>query len=147
MHTSLSARITLWVNRFIMAVLVILAIIMPQLLLWYATLRPMGMNVPYAIAIAFYICLPAVGWALWAMERIIRRILTGDIFVTENVRSIRQIRWCCVAVGLITFVDAFFYPPMVLIFVIMSFLALVVNLVGQVMKAAVEIREENDLTV
>ena len=36
---------------------------------------------------------------------------------------------------------------MIFISTIMAFLALVVTVVGQVMKAAVELREENDLTV
>ena len=42
---------------------------------------------------------------------------------------------------------AFFYPPLVFMTVIMAFLALAVSVVKNVMAAAVEIREENDLTV
>ena len=39
------------------------------------------------------------------------------------------------------------YPPLVFLAVIMAFLALVVSVVGNVLSAAVSIREENDLTI
>ena len=51
------------------------------------------------------------------------------------------------AVALICLPAAVFYPPLVFMAVIMAFLALVVNVVGSVMNAAVAIREENDLTI
>ena len=76
-----------------------------------------------------------------------RRILTGEVFVLPNVHSIRRIRWYCAAVCLICFPAAFFYPPLVFMVVIMAFLSLIVSVLGSVLKAAVTIREENDLTI
>ena len=39
------------------------------------------------------------------------------------------------------------YPPLIFLAVIMAFLAMAVSVVKNVMAAAVELREENDLTV
>lgn len=94
-----------------------------------------------------YCCVPAVLYALSCMERLVRNILKEDVFVTQNVRFLRRIRWCCAAVSGICLPAAFFYPPLIFMTTIMAFLALAVSVVKNVMAAAVEIREENDLTV
>ena len=120
---------------------------MPALLDWYQQLRPLGQHGAAAILIGFYCCVPAVALALWELERVLNNILKDLVFVPRNVKSIRRVCRCCLAVALICLPAAFFYPPLVFMVVIMAFLALVVNVVGNVMKAAVAIREENDLTI
>lgn len=142
-----AARVTLWVNRAVGLVLAVLVFAMPRLLDWFQTLRPLGEYGAAAIMIGFYCCVPMIGLALWKLDRLLRNILRGAVFVQENVSGIRAVRWCCLGVSLICLPMAFFYPTLIFIVVIMGFLSLVVNVVCQVMKAAVAIREENDLTV
>ena len=81
------------------------------------------------------------------MDRLVSNILHQAVFVTENVRFLRRIRWCCAAVSLVCLIAGLFYQPLLFLAVIMAFLALTVSVVKNVMAAAVEIREENDLTV
>lgn len=147
MSVSISAKLTLWVNRFIALILLALVFVMPGVLRWYQSVRPLGAPALAAIKIGFYCCVPAVALALWELERLLKNILADAVFVRRNVQSIRRIRWCCVAVALICLPAAAFYLPLVFMVVIMAFLALVVNVVANVMKAAVAIREENDLTI
>ena len=71
----------------------------------------------------------------------------NDDFVDSNIRFIRRIRWCCAIVSVVCLAAGFGYPPLLFLAVIMAFLALVVSVVKNVMAAAVELREENDLTV
>jgi len=147
MKVSISAKLTLLVNRAIAVALAVLVAAMPRLLQWYQDVRPLGPQGEIAILIAFYCCVPAVALALWELDRILRNILDEQVFVRRNVRSIRIVRWCCLAVALICLPAEFFYPPLMFMVVIMLFLTLVVSVVASVMKAAVEIREENDLTI
>ena len=147
MTSQLSANITLWCSRVLAAVICLLVVFFPGLLRWYQTLRSLGPYGAAAILIGFYCCVPAVLYALSCMERLVRNILKEDVFVTQNVRFLRRIRWCCAAVSGICLPAAFFYPPLIFMTVIMAFLALAVSVVKNVMAAAVEIREENDLTV
>ena len=86
-------------------------------------------------------------YALRCIDRLVVNILAGEVFVRDNVSRIRRIRWCCAWVSLVCLPASFFYPPLCFLAVIMAFLALVVSVVKNVMAAAVEIREENDLTV
>ena len=147
MSARTSAKFTLWINRIIALAVMGLLPAMPALLRWYQALRPLGQHGGKAILWGFYLCAPAVLYALWCIDRLVTNILAEQVFVGENIRCIRRIRWCCAAVSGICAPAAVFYPPLIFMVVIMAFLALVISVVKNVMAAAVQIREENDLTI
>jgi len=120
---------------------------LPAVLQWYSQYRPLTQPENTAITAAFYLCAVAVGLALWNMDGLLRQILQNQVFTHENVRRIRVIRWCCLAVALICIPAAFCYYPLVFMVLVMGFLSLAVTVVVRVMAAAVQIREENDLTI
>lgn len=142
-----TARVTLWVTRLLFPVLAGFIIALPKLMDWYAYFRNLTPTTRRVIMVAFYLCSVAAALALWNLEGLLRRILSGQVFTRENVRRIRLIRWCCFAVSLICVPAAFFYLPLIFVVIIMAFLALTVSVLSSVMDAAVAIREENDLTV
>lgn len=147
MRSETSAKFTLWVNRIIAAAVIVMAFTLPKLLNWYQNFRSLGLHGTEAIYCGYYCCVPVILYALWCIDRLLTNILKGNVFVISNVRRIRRIRWCCVAVSLICLPAAWFYQPLIFLVVIMAFLALIVSVVKSVMAAAVEIREENDLTI
>ena len=147
MDSTVSARVTLWVNRLLAAAVAVLAFCMPGLMRWYATIRPLSHQVTTAIMAAYYICCPVVLYALWTIEKLMGNILADRVFVEDNVRFIRRLRWCCLGVSAICLPAACIYPPLVFLGVIMAFLSLIVSVVKSVIAAAVELREENDLTI
>ena len=143
-----ATKATLFFNRFIVVVMVGLIFFLPAFLDWYVTLRPaMRETAQQALVWGFYCCAPAVFFALWELDRLLRAILRCQVFVRHNVRSISRVRWCCLAVSLICLSAACFYPPIMFMCIIMFFLTLILSVLASVMAAAVEIREENDLTV
>ena len=147
MNSKLSAKFTFWCNRFIALVVVALIFFFPNLMDWFEEVRPLGERRITAIIIGFYLCLPVVLYALWCIDRVVTNVLKKDVFVEQNVRYIRRLRWCCAGVSLLCIPVAFFYMPLIFMVVIMAFLALVISLVKNVMAAAVELREENELTI
>ena len=147
MKSETSARITLWVNRSIALLVAALIFLMPAVLRWYVQVRPLGQQGATAILWGFYACVPVILYALWSMERLLINILANRVFISDNVRRIRHLRWCCAGVSLICVPAAWFYLPLIFLAVIMAFLALVISVVKNVMAAAVELREENDLTI
>ena len=143
-----AAKATLFFNRFLAAVMVGLIFFLPSFLDWYVTLRPaMRETARLALVWGFYCCAPAVFFALWELDRMLRAILGSRVFIWPNVRSISRVRWCCLAVSLICLPAAVCYPPIMFMSIIMFFLTLILSVLANVMAAAVEIREENDLTV
>lgn len=147
MNSKVSAHITLWCNRLLVVCVLFLLLFFPQLLNWYQCFRYLEPFVPTALSIGFYLCAPVTLYALWCIERLISNILRDEVFISGNVSFIRRIRWCCVWVSAICVPVACFYLPMIFMVVIMAFLALVVSVVKNVLAAAVEIRQENDLTI
>ena len=147
MRLRISATVTLWVNRVIFVSVAALAFLLPWLMDLYTAARPLDSDAQKAIFLAYYACAPVVLFALWNIEWLVRRILAGEVFIPNNVRRISRLRWCCLLVSLICLPATFFYLPLLFMVVIMGFLGLVVSVVANVMAAAVEIREENDMTI
>ena len=141
------AKFTLWCSRAIAVVVVLLCFFLYDLLSWYHSFRSLSWQASAAIFVGYYLCVPAVLFALWSMDCLLRNILKNAVFVTGNVTAIRRICLCCGFVSLVSLLAGVFYPPLLFLFVIMAFLALTVSVVKNVMAAAVEIREENDLTI
>ena len=142
-----SASLTLWANRTLMLVVTGLACAMPWLLRWYNRYRPLEEATNLALLIAFYLCVPIALFALYNLEKLLRNILTGEVFIRSNVHCIRRVCGCCLLVSVICLPAAFFYAPLIFFCIVMAFLCPVVNVVRHVFDAAVTIREENDLTI
>jgi len=143
-----SGRVTAIACNIVAAVVLLLLPGAPWILdLYQSKLGPLTEAGRITLLTAFYLCAPAVLFALWNMHRLLKNILAEDLFVADNVRWIRRIRWCCLWVSVVCLLATPGFLGLCIISVIMAFLCLTVTVVGQVMKAAVEIREENDLTV
>ena len=142
-----STQLTLWANRVLAVLVFALVFFLPGLLRWYSGIRPFRNHGQEALTIDFYLCVPVVEYALWCIDRLVTNVLAQEVFVEKNTGYIRRIRWCCVGVSGICLPASVFYPPLVFMVVIMAFLALVISMVKNIMAAAVEMREENDLTI
>ena len=147
MNSKLSAHVTRWCIRIIFLIVAALLFAMPALVQWYKAFRELGPRSAEAILIGFYCCAPVIFYALWCIERLVRNILKDQVFIHPNVSYLRRLRWCCALVGLICIPAACFYMPLIFLVIIMLFLAVVVSVVKNVLAAAVELREENDLTI
>ncbi len=143
----LSVKVTLWVGRCVAVVLGAMLFLLPTIMELFANYRVMALWEKLLVTVSFYCCVVFIGWALWEMDRVLRNILSGQVFVRVNVRAVRHIQWCCGIVSLICVVATFGYLPLIFLAIIMAFLCLTVRVVVQAMDAAVTIREENDLTI
>ena len=142
-----ATRMTRWTNRAVAILLALAAVTLPLLLNWYAGFRSLTGAEWWAIAIAYYLCLGVIYPALWSMEKLLSNVLSGQVFTCRNVTLLRRVRGCCGGVSLLCLPAGVIYLPLLFIVVIMAFLFLALSVMVQVMKAAVAIREENDLTI
>ena len=76
-----------------------------------------------------------------------KRIAAGEVFVEENVKALRAISWCCFLVAIVFFAFFFYYILGLILAILAAFAGLVLRVVKNVFAQAVEIKEENDLTV
>ena len=142
-----STLITRGATRAIALILAALVCTLPKILDWYGTVRALTQAERIALTVAFYICAVIVAFALWQMDRLLSNLLKKQVFLTENVRRVRRIQWCCAAISLVCLPAACIYYPLSFMVVVMGFLALVICVVCRVLDEAVTLREENDLTI
>lgn len=147
-HYEKSARVTLYATRFVLAVVAVLLLCFPILVeRYHRHFRALTGAERTAIIAGFYCCSGWIMMALLKMDTLLRNILAKKLFVEENVKCIRGMCGCCVAVSVICLGASFGFPSLLFLSVIMAFLSMVVSVVCQVMRAAVELREETDLTI
>ena len=149
-----SAKVSLGICIFFLVALLALSATFPMFFHWiYVSYH--GLSETNAITvrnvrnvtIAFYLCVPFAGAALYALIRLMLGILKDRVFEHKNVFYLRLISWCCLAVFLITGGFGFLYVPLFIVSLAMAVVGVLVRVVMNVMRSAVELREENDLTI
>lgn len=99
------------------------------------------------VVTSFYLCAPFAAAALYMLIRLLKNLLDDRVFIHTNVVYLRGISWCCYAVFLVTFAGGFLYMPLFIIAFATGVVGTLLRVVKNVMHAAEELREENDLTI
>lgn len=121
--------------------------------LWFCSYRGWAVdsmafaNILTVFYVFFYPCATFGYVALYALYKLLNNIRKEEIFIQPNVKYLRVISWCCFIVSILTFIGGFFYLPLLFVAVAASFVGLLLRIVKNVMQSAVEISEENDLTI
>ena len=95
----------------------------------------------------FYPCACLGFVTLYSLIRLLLNIKKDSIFIMRNVKYLRRISWCCIAVSLITLAAGVLYIPYVFISVAAGFMGLMLRVVKNVMENTVQLKEENELTI
>lgn len=82
-----------------------------------------------------------------AVTLLLLRVRKGLVFTAKSVSYIRFISWMCVLLAAVILVAQYFHAAAFIIALAMSFLGLSLRVVKNVIEAATEIKNENDLTV
>ena len=109
----------------------------------------LGLPPSYArgYALVFYFCCPA-GWAaLGSLLKILHNLRAGRVFVQQNVKLLRLLSWCFVFVALVSFASIYWLPSLLIVGIAAAFLGLILRVVKNVIAQAMQLREENDLTI
>ena len=97
--------------------------------------------------VCFYPCACLGFVTIYSLIRLLLNIKQDAIFITPNVRYLRRISWCCIVVSLITLAAGVMYLPYLFICIAAGFVGLMLRVVKNVMESAVQIKEENELTI
>ena len=104
-------------------------------------------NMSTLFASCFYPCALFAYITLYSLLKLLFNIKKQEIFIDRNVKYLRRISWCCFAVAAITLVGGVFYIPFLFVAIAAAFVGLMLRVVKNVMQNAVEISEENELTI
>ena len=146
-----SAIVSLIICLVCAAALLVLLFVMPSFFRWFYLV--MNGNAGYSasavrsVVTAFYCCAPFAAAALAMMIVILRNVLRDRLFIRQNVSCFRWISWCCYAVAVITAAGTAFYFPLFIVAAAMGVIGTLLRVVKNMVQAAVELQEENDLTI
>lgn len=119
-------------------------------LIAYRGFTPMGealTRIKTTFVYCFYPSAVFAGIILYSLLKLLFNIKNGDTFTKTNVTYLRIVSWCCFIVGVITFIGGFFYMPFILAAFAGGFIGMLLHVLKNVMRSAVEIKEENELTI
>lgn len=142
-----SAKLSLVLTDFIFLLSIIIGIFLPFLAGRYIEITGKSQALKTVLVTVCYFCLPFVLILLLALRYLLKNILRSKVFIYENVKLLRILSWCCVAVALITVISGYFYLPFYIIGTAAGFFALILRVIKNIFCTAIEIKSENELTI
>ena len=125
----------------------------PRFFSWfYLTYHGIAEN-PYTLAVqrrvigAFYGCAPFAAASLYCLIRLLLNVMKDRVFIPRNVTYIRLVAWFCYAVALITLVTGARYFPLLIITFATFTVGTLLLVMKDLFRTAVELKEENELTI
>ncbi len=149
-----SVGLSLFVCWFLSALLIVLLVAGPWVFELYMTgYRGFQANsealerIKTTFGVCFYSSAVFAGVILYSLIKLLNNIKSEHIFIEQNGKLLRTVSWCCFVIGIITFIGGFFYMPFMFVALAGGFVGMMLRVLKNVMQCAVEIREENDLTI
>lgn len=136
----LLSRMCVWVFTVLLAALLLTAPWFWNWILWRSSVRMVYIGVTYASGV------PAAV-VLFCLHRLLRNISEEEVFIQENVRSLRIMSWCLMAAALVYLVGSLFDWYLVVLAAAAAFVGLILRVVKNVFAQAVELKNENDFTI
>ena len=97
--------------------------------------------------ICFYSAAVFATVILYALFRLLFNIKREEVFILKNATYLRIVSWCSFAIALITFVGGIYYMPLLFIAMAAFFAGVLLRVVKNVMYSAIELKQDNDLTI
>lgn len=127
--------------------LIFMIIAAPSLLSWYVHAAGRTKIHFYILCSVFYCCCPLFFGILFFLNKLLRNIRAEKVFINQNTDYLRYLSWLCFGLVPLTLVGGVFFPVLFLISIIVAFIGLLVRVVKNIMAAACELKDENDLTI
>jgi len=99
------------------------------------------------IIIAFYCLEPVALTAFACLFLLLLNIIKETVFIRGNVRLLRIVSYCAFLASAVCFTLGYMYLPYILCGVAAAFIGLLLQVLVRVFAVAVEIKEENELTI
>ncbi len=109
--------------------------------------NPYTLSVMKRVIMAFYGCAPFAAASLYCLIRLLLNVMKDRVFIPRNVTYIRLVAYFCYAVALITLVTGARYFPLLIITFATGTVGTLLLVMKDLFRTAVELKEENELTI
>lgn len=134
-------------TRAVMVIFVVIAAFLPKIMGFYEAKGTLEADSIIPLMVILYCeCAPAIA-ALISLDRLLKNIRNGQVFISGNVRLLRVISWSCFAAAVLALAAAKYYTLFITVAATAAFMGLILRVVKNVIEEAVVIKEENDYTI
>ena len=84
---------------------------------------------------------------LWALYRLLKNVQAGQVFTEDTVRLLRIISWCCAGAAAVCLLSAAYAWPFLIVAIAAAFMMLIVRIVKNCFRQAIDMKSELDLTI
>ena len=99
------------------------------------------------LIVVTYLAVPA-GWgAILLLYKILFNVNKKIIFVKENVKYLQILSWLCFYVGVLSAISTVKFIAFAIVSLSALFIGLIVRVVRNIIHKAIQIKEENELTI
>ncbi|MBR0130886.1 MAG: DUF2975 domain-containing protein [Firmicutes bacterium] len=84
---------------------------------------------------------------LWALYRLLKNIQAGRVFTEDTVKLLRTISWCCAGAAAVCLLSAAYAWPFLVVAIAAAFMMLIVRIVKNCFRQAIDMKTELDLTI
>ena len=152
-HRYISAAVSLVICAASAVLLLAWLFTFPRFFNWfYLAYHGIAEN-PYTLAVqrlvigAFYGCAPFAAASLYCLIRLLLNIMKDAVFIKRNVMYIRLVSVFCYAVTVITVITGVRYFPLLIIAFATGTVGTLLLVMKNLLRSAVELKEENELTI
>ncbi len=151
---NISIKISICLCLFVALALLVLLLFGNQIFEWYMTAYrglSIGGTVLNSLKTVFAYCFyPSSVFAsviLYSLLRLLFNIKNNMVFINKNAIYLKIISYCSTIIGLIAFACGFFYMSFMFVAMIGLFVGILLRVVKNVFQSAIELKDENDLTI
>ena len=134
-------------TKVAIVLVVIAAFTMPKLIPVYVSYAGKNPEITNSLFLTVYACFLPVLLSLICLNRLLKNIKRGEVFVDHNVRLLRILSWCSFAFAAILFVSGFYYLLFLVVAACGAILGLILRVIKNVFEHAIIIKREHDLTI
>ena len=121
-----SIKLSIFLTHIFFWLLVVFAVVLPKAVVWYVETMGREQSLPTTIMVTCYPCVPFAGASLICLRRLLRNVLSDNLFHESSIRYLGFISVFCLLIALITIIAGKFYLPFFIVSATFSFLALLV---------------------
>ncbi len=142
-----SVNLSLICTKLVMGLVVLFGVSAPRIVKLYVAYTAKNPDLILPLLITVYACVIPAMIALFCLNRMLENIKRERIFIDTNVQDLRRISWCCFAVSGILLLSGYYYLLFLMIAVAAAFFGLILRVVKNVIEQAINLKEENELTI
>ncbi len=147
---SFSIKLSSVLVKLVFILIIVCCIIAPQLVKLYdvSYILATGLeSVSVPLLVTLYSCAVPAVILIIALDRLLTNIKEGNAFITQNVKCLRVISYCCFSVSILFIYFSFIRHFAFVIVIAAAFFGLILRVIKNVFEQAIIIREENDYTI